>query len=80
MSAGMLLRIRGDAKSAIKALKSVSGGSKGLARTLGGLGAAMGAVAFVAARAIKQQIDYGDLLEKTAQKVGVSTASLSAWP
>tara|TARA_R110000824_G_scaffold86623_3_gene214227 strand:- start:497 stop:2746 length:2250 start_codon:yes stop_codon:yes gene_type:complete len=79
MADGILMRMKADASQAIGELKKLGGANRELT---GGEKKLMGALAGVAAAtayAMKQAINYGDWLEKTSQKVGVSTETLSAY-
>lgn len=75
--AGVMLRIGGDAKGAIDALRDVADGTRKLTDREKKLGLALGAVIGGMAVAVKMTIDYGDQLNKEAQQLGITTEALS---
>lgn len=74
---GMMLKIGGDAKGAVNALKKTSKESRELTDREKKLGMALGAVALATAAAMKMAIDYGDKLNKVSQQLGVTTEAMS---
>jgi len=79
MADGILMRMRADASQAIGELKKLGGANRELTGREKKLMGALAGVAAATAYAMKQAINYGDWLEKTSQKVGVSTETLSAY-
>jgi len=79
MASGMKLKIGADASQAKQELDGLGKSMGGVSATTLALGGALVAVAVATAAAMKAAINYGDSLEKTSQKVGISVEALSSY-
>jgi hypothetical protein len=75
----MKLKIGADASQAKQELDGLGKSMGGVSATTLALGGALVAVAVATAAAMKAAINYGDSLEKTSQKVGISVEALSSY-
>lgn len=75
--ADVMLRIGGDAKGAVAALRDVADGTRELTDREKKRALVLGAVIGATAVAVKMTIDFGDQLNKEAQQLGVTTEALS---
>lgn len=79
MASTMNLVIKASTTQAQGALNDLGDAEKGVSKRTKMLAGAFTALAGATAYAMKQAINYGDYLEKTAQKIGVGTEALSAY-
>ena len=79
MADGWVLKINGDSKGAVRAVDDLGDSTKTLTGRERALVGVLAGVAAATAVAMKAAINYGDWLEKTAQKTGVSTEALSSY-
>jgi len=79
MADGWVLKINGDSKGAVRAVDDLGNSTKTLTGRERALVGVLAGVAAATAVAMKAAINYGDWLEKTAQKTGVSTEALSSY-
>jgi len=79
MASGIKMILTANTQQAQRALKDVGNVTKGLSKKTLVLAGAFGTAAAAIGLATKRAIDYGDYLEKTAHKTGLSTKTLSEY-